>query len=81
MQLREKKISIIICIKNHYRYLNQALNSIKKQNYKNLEIIICLKNVNNRKFNLDKQFNYKPSISVIKGISNFVKWYREYYNT
>ena len=29
--------------------------------------------------NLDKQFNYKPSTSVIKGISNFVKWYKEYY--
>jgi UDP-glucuronate 4-epimerase len=30
--------------------------------------------------NLDKQFNYKPSTSVIEGISNFVKWYRKYYN-
>ena len=66
MQLREKKISIIICIKNHYKYLNQALNSIKKQNYKNLEIIICLKNVNNRKFNLDKQFNFDFKIFIQK---------------
>jgi UDP-glucuronate 4-epimerase len=29
--------------------------------------------------NLMKKFNYKPSTSVIKGISNFVKWYKDYY--
>ena len=29
--------------------------------------------------NLKKQFNYKPSTSVIDGVSNFVKWYKKYY--
>ena len=29
--------------------------------------------------NLDKQFNYKPSTSVFQGVSNFVKWYKDYY--
>ena len=29
--------------------------------------------------NLNEQFNYKPSTSVIDGISNFVKWYKDYY--
>ena len=29
--------------------------------------------------NLQKKFNYKPSKSVIDGVSNFVKWYKEYY--
>ena len=29
--------------------------------------------------NLIKQFNYKPSTSVAEGITNFVKWYKEYY--
>ena len=29
--------------------------------------------------NLIKKFNYNPSTSVIKGISAFVKWYKEYY--
>ena len=29
--------------------------------------------------NLIKQFDYKPSIDVEKGISNFVNWYKEYY--
>jgi len=29
--------------------------------------------------NLKKDFNYKPSTSVIEGISNFVKWYKDYY--
>ena len=29
--------------------------------------------------NLNKQFNYKPSTPVIQGVSNFVKWYKNYY--
>ena len=29
--------------------------------------------------NLKKKFNYKPSTSVIDGVTKFVKWYREYY--
>jgi len=29
--------------------------------------------------NLKEQFNYKPSTSVIDGVTNFVKWYKDYY--
>ena len=29
--------------------------------------------------NLNKNFNYKPSTSVIDGVSNFIKWYKSYY--
>ena len=29
--------------------------------------------------NLKKKFNYKPSTSVINGVTNFVKWYKDYY--
>jgi UDP-glucuronate 4-epimerase len=29
--------------------------------------------------NLKKEFNYKPSTSVISGVSNFVKWYKDYF--
>ena len=29
--------------------------------------------------NLKEKFNYKPSTSVIHGVSNFVKWYRDFY--
>jgi len=29
--------------------------------------------------NLKKTFNYKPSTSIIDGVSNFVKWYKDYY--
>ena len=29
--------------------------------------------------NLKKKFNYKPSTSVSAGVSNFVKWYKNYY--
>ena len=30
--------------------------------------------------NLNKKFNYKPSTSVIEGVSKFVKWYMDYYS-
>ena len=29
--------------------------------------------------NLVKKFNYKPSTSVKVGVTNFVKWYKDYY--
>jgi UDP-glucuronate 4-epimerase len=29
--------------------------------------------------NLEKKFNYKPSTSVTEGVSNFVQWYKNYY--
>jgi UDP-glucuronate 4-epimerase len=29
--------------------------------------------------NLKEKFNYKPSTSVVDGVSNFVKWYKHYY--
>ena len=29
--------------------------------------------------NLNKEFNYRPNTSVIDGVSNFVKWYKDYY--
>ncbi len=29
--------------------------------------------------NLKERFNYKPSTSVIDGVCNFVKWYKDYY--
>ena len=29
--------------------------------------------------NLNEKFNYKPSTSVTEGVSNFVKWYIDYY--
>jgi UDP-glucuronate 4-epimerase len=29
---------------------------------------------------LEKEFNYKPSMQVKKGVANFVKWYKTHYN-
>ena len=29
--------------------------------------------------NLKTKFNYKPSTSINEGVSNFVKWYKDYY--
>ena len=31
--------------------------------------------------NLKEKFNYKPATPVIDGVSNFVKWYKNYYET
>jgi UDP-glucuronate 4-epimerase len=31
--------------------------------------------------NLNKKFNYKPSTSIIDGVSNFVTWYKDYYQS
>ena len=31
--------------------------------------------------NLNKKFNYKPSTSIIDGVSNFVSWYKDYYQS
>jgi len=39
--LNKNKISIIVCVKNGMPFLKDALNSIFKQKYKNLELIIC----------------------------------------
>ena len=29
---------------------------------------------------ISKTYNFKPKISLIKGIKNYVEWYKEYYN-
>ena len=29
---------------------------------------------------LEEKFDYKPSTSVIKGVTNFVKWYKDYFD-
>ena len=39
--LNQNKISIIVCVKNGMPFLKDAVNSIFKQKYKNLELIIC----------------------------------------
>ena len=30
--------------------------------------------------NLQKKFNYKPSTTIVDGVSNFIEWYKSYYN-
>ncbi len=29
--------------------------------------------------NLQKKFNYKPSTTIVDGVSNFIEWYKSYY--
>ena len=58
--------------------LEKALNKKAKINFLPLQpgdVQDTYANVNI----LKKKFNYKPSTSVIKGVSNFVEWYKNYY--
>ena len=36
-------------------------------------------NTNANVDSLVKEFDYKPTTSVFDGVSNFVKWYKDYY--
>ena len=29
--------------------------------------------------NLKREFNYKPSTSVVDGVSKFIQWYKKYF--
>ena len=66
MKLIEKKISIIICCKDNANYLNNVLDSFNKQNYKNLEVIICFKNSISQKLPHLKNSNFKKKIFLQK---------------
>ena len=44
--LKKNKISIIVCVKNGMPFLKDAIDSIFKQKYPNLELIICYKTSN-----------------------------------
>lgn len=67
MKLIEKKISIIMCCKNNANYINGVVDSINKQNYKNLELIICLKNKINQKLPHLNNSNFKEKIFLQRG--------------
>jgi UDP-glucuronate 4-epimerase len=58
--------------------LEKALGKKAKLNFLPLQpgdVPDTFANVNN----LKEKFNYKPSTSVFDGVSNFVKWYKDYY--
>ncbi len=58
--------------------LEKALGKKAKFNYLPLQpgdVLDTFANVND----LKKNFNYKPSTSVIDGVSNFVEWYKDFY--
>jgi len=58
--------------------LEKALGKKAKLNFLPLQpgdVPDTYANVNN----LKEKFNYKPSTSVVDGVSNFVKWYKDYY--
>ena len=58
--------------------LEKALGKKAKFNYLPLQpgdVLDTYANVND----LKEKFNYKPSTSVIDGVSNFVEWYKDFY--
>lgn len=78
--MEQKKVSIIIPIYNAENYLNQCLNSLKKQTYKNIEVImindgskdnsekICKSFLNDERFKLFNKKNTGVSDSRNVGI-------------
>ena len=42
-------------------------------------LVALVENDISKVHNLKKEFNYKPKTSVTEGVSNFVKWYKNYY--
>ena len=62
-------------------YINALEKVLKKKTKINFlpmqlgDVIDTYANVDN----LKEKFNYKPSTSVIDGVTEFVKWYKEYY--
>jgi len=63
---------------DYIKALEKALNKKAKINFLPLQpgdVPNTYANVDN----LKKKFNYKPSTSVDVGVSNFVKWYKDFY--
>ena len=66
--------------------LNQYIEAIEKAvGIKAIKELLPLQpgDVPNTYANVDdlvKDFNYKPTMSVKKGVENFIKWYKSYYD-
>ena len=58
----EPLVSIVIPVKNSEKYLNEALNSATKQNYKAIEVIVVDGNSTDNSLEITKNFN---SVTVI----------------
>jgi len=79
----KNKISIYIINKNYAKFLNKALESVKIQSYKNIEIIIIDDHSSDKSTNVIKDFKKKnenvttifnkKSIGLIKNINRAIK--------
>ena len=57
--------SIVIATFNSEKYINQTLNSIKNQNFKNFELIIVDKNSSDKTIDIIKKYKFK-NIKIIR---------------
>ena len=57
--------SIVIATLNSEKYINQTLNSIKNQNFKNFELIIVDKNSSDKTIDIIKKYKFK-NIKIIR---------------
>ncbi len=60
----QKKVSIIIRVKNEERWISTCLKNINEQNYKNFEIIIVDNNSEDKTIEKAKQFNIEKIVNI-----------------
>jgi len=69
-----------VLLMDYIKAIEKALGKKAKINFLPLQpgdVPDTYANVND----LEKKFNYKPSTSVVDGVANFVKWYKNYFRT
>lgn len=69
--MAEKLISVIITCYNHGKYLQEAIESVLKQSYKNIELIVIDDgSTDHTKFVVDKYPQVKYIYQANKGVSS-----------
>ena len=63
---KEKKVSIIIRVKNEERWISSCLKAINEQTYKNFEIIIVDNNSEDKTIEKAKQYNIAKVVNIDK---------------
>ena len=71
----------IIGIDNHNDYYDPDLKEARLARHINHENYTHIRmDIKDGKAVSDKEFDFKPSMSVKQGVKNFVNWFKEYHN-
>ncbi len=69
MFMRRQKVSVIIPTYSEERYIGKTLRSVKKQNYKNLEIIVVDSDSSDKTVKIAKKYADKVIVTKKRGIA------------